>query len=147
MEEGDAPVVCRPVENELELQAAYDVRTEIFVHEQGCPPEEEIDEMDPVAQHFVALAGSAVVGTARAYEVDGGMKIGRVAVRKPYRGRGIGAKLMDAAHGWAAGVGYGECILHAQTPVLGFYESLGYRAEGEEFFEAGIPHFKMRRRG
>jgi predicted GNAT family N-acyltransferase len=139
-------VECRPVAYEGELQGAYDLRTEVFVHEQGCPPEEEIDEIDPVAQHFVAVRGGEVVGTARIYEHEGCAKIGRVAVRKDLRGQGIGVRLMKAAGEWAARAGYRECIVHAQTPVLGFYEYLGYVAEGEEFFEADIPHYKMRRR-
>ena len=35
--------------------------------------------------------------------------------------------------------------LHAQTHALGFYEKHGFVAEGEEFMEAGIPHFVMTR--
>jgi hypothetical protein len=53
---------------------------------------------------------------------------------------------MEAAHAWAAENGYEECILHSQTPVLRFYQTLGYIAEGEEFYEADIPHYKMRKR-
>jgi predicted GNAT family N-acyltransferase len=34
--------------------------------------------------------------------------------------------------------------LNAQTHALGFYEQLGFRAQGEEFMEAGIPHRHMR---
>ncbi|MBW3622667.1 MAG: GNAT family N-acetyltransferase [Armatimonadetes bacterium] len=123
-----------------------DVRVEVFVVEQGCPPEEESDEFDAVALHFVAVAGDRVVGTARAYEMDGCAKIGRVAVKRSHRGQGIGAALMEAAHAWARESGFSECILHAQTPVIGFYASLGYRAEGEEFYEADIPHYRMRRK-
>ena len=139
------PVVCRPVADDAELASAYDLRTEVFVDEQGCPIEEEIDEVDPVAKHFVAVRGGRIVGAARVYEAGGAAKIGRVAVKREYRGQGIGAALMEAAREWAAQAGYDECILHAQTPVLGFYERLGYRAEGEEFYEANIPHYRMRR--
>jgi predicted GNAT family N-acyltransferase len=33
--------------------------------------------------------------------------------------------------------------LHAQVPVIGFYEAFGFRCAGPVFEEAGIPHRKM----
>lgn len=33
-----------------------------------------------------------------------------------------------------------ELELHAQVQALGFYERLGYSAEGPEYPDAGIPH-------
>jgi predicted GNAT family N-acyltransferase len=33
--------------------------------------------------------------------------------------------------------------LHAQVPVIEFYEKLGFRCVGAVFDEAGIPHRKM----
>ncbi len=143
----EPPVTCRPILNEAEQEAAFHVRTEVFVVEQGCPPEEELDEYDAVAQHFVALAGDEVIGTARVYSLgNGAAKVGRVAVLREWRGRGIGVALMEAVWEWAGKAGYRECVLHAQTYVIPFYKRLGYAAEGEIFYEANIPHRKMRRR-
>jgi predicted GNAT family N-acyltransferase len=136
----------RPISNPSERHAAFEVRRQVFVVEQACPPEEEYDDIDASAQHFAAVEKGAVIGTARVYEVEGRAKIGRVAVLKPWRGRGAGAGLMQAAHAWAKQKGYTEAVLHAQTPVIPFYERLGYVAEGEVFYEAAIPHRKMRRR-
>ena len=34
-------------------------------------------------------------------------------------------------------------LLHAQTRARRFYETRGFRAEGDEFMEAGIPHVLM----
>ena len=36
-----------------------------------------------------------------------------------------------------------EIELHAQTWTIGFYEKLGFAAEGPEFLEAEIPHRRM----
>ena len=36
-----------------------------------------------------------------------------------------------------------EIELHAQTWTIGFYEKLGFVAEGPEFLEAEIPHRRM----
>jgi predicted GNAT family N-acyltransferase len=53
---------------------------------------------------------------------------------------------MEAVREWAREAGFRECVLHAQTYVISFYERLGYTAEGEVFYEANIPHRKMRRK-
>jgi predicted GNAT family N-acyltransferase len=52
---------------------------------------------------------------------------------------------MGALEAAARERGLAEVILHAQVPVIPFYERLGYAAEGEVFFEAEIPHRVMRR--
>ena len=52
---------------------------------------------------------------------------------------------MDAVEETAEGLGYGELLLYAQTPIVGFYRELGYRTEGEMFEDAGIPHRSMRK--
>ena len=42
-------------------------------------------------------------------------------------------------------MGVREIALHAQLTAKAFYARLGYREEGEEFEEAGIPHVSMRK--
>lgn len=36
-------------------------------------------------------------------------------------------------------------FLNAQRHALGFYERAGFVSEGNEFIEAGIPHYRMTR--
>ena len=110
------------------------------------PIEEEMDDAhDADATHFLALQADEAVGTARLRPLaDGTSKAERVAVRRPFRRRGVGRALMCALED-AAG-DRGEIVLNAQAAVLPFYERLGYRCEGPEFVEAGIPHRAMRKR-
>ena len=82
------------------------------------------------------------VGTGR-LEPTG--KIGRVAVLPQYRGTGAGVAVMRRLVELAGGRGFTEVYLNAQTYARGFYERLGFRAEGPEFDEVGIPHQRMRR--
>jgi ElaA protein len=35
-------------------------------------------------------------------------------------------------------------VLDAQTPLAGWYATLGFTADGDEFLEDGIPHTPMR---
>ena len=70
-------------------------------------------------------------------------KVERVAVRAERRGEGIGRELMIALERAAEASGYGRLVLHAQVPVVPFYERLGYEAVGDPFEEAEIPHRRM----
>jgi predicted GNAT family N-acyltransferase len=36
-----------------------------------------------------------------------------------------------------------KIYLHAQVPVIGFYEAMAFQCVGQVFEEAGIPHRKM----
>jgi ElaA protein len=71
-------------------------------------------------------------------------KIGRVCVLKAARGTGLGAALMRAAVAQFRSLpGITKVKLGAQTHALGFYERLGFVAEGPEYMDAGIPHRDM----
>jgi len=64
-------------------------------------------------------------------------------VLKSYRGKGVGKKLHQLAVATAKKLGARTIYLHAQVPVIEFYEKLGFRCVGAVFNEAGIPHRKM----
>jgi predicted GNAT family N-acyltransferase len=126
---------------EAQLRA---VREAVFVGEQGVPLEVEMDGLDAGCVHVVAVASDGrAVGTAR-LAADG--KIGRMAVLGDWRGRGVGSALVGALVDIAVGQGLSLVRLAAQTHAVGFYERHGFRAEGEVFEEAGIPHRRMFRR-
>jgi predicted GNAT family N-acyltransferase len=122
---------------------AQAVRYEVFVLEQQVPLEMEWDEMDALCIHIVAYdeEGQAV-GTGRLLP-DG--HIGRMAVRQPARGSGIGARMLEALVEAARNRGDKEVMLNAQTQAETFYQRYGFVREGEVFMEAGIPHIHMRR--
>ena len=141
----DAAPVIRLVQSPAEFQAAIQVRVIVFVEEQGGPLEDETDAWDPRAEQFVVLDRERVVGTARVYEETPGIaRIGRVALLPEYRGRGWGARLLEAVLEHCRWRGFPEAELHAQTHACMFYQRFGFRAVGEEFIEAGIPHRTMR---
>jgi predicted GNAT family N-acyltransferase len=128
------------------MRDAFGLRYEVFVEEQGVSRELEMDELDAIATHLIALRGDEIVGTLRMLEHEGAVKIGRVAVRAAARRSGIGARLMQHAAAIASDRGFAEIILHAQVSVTSFYRRLGYVEEGDRFDEAGIPHVAMRKK-
>lgn len=70
--------------------------------------------------------------------------IGRVAVLKPYRGLGLGYKLMQFIIALAQKQQRPFVNLSSQVHAIGFYQALGFVVEGEEYLDCGIPHIDMR---
>ena len=124
---------------------AFDIRRRVFQDEQGVPAEEEFDADDDRAVHVLASIGSTPVGTGRVVFHPAYAKIGRMAVLKQHRRRGVGRALMEALITVAADHHCTQLVLHAQVQAIPFYNALGFHAVGDEFEEAGIPHRRMER--
>ena len=123
------------------LPLARPVREEVFVAEQKVPLELEWDEWDERSDHAVARdASGRAIGTGRLLP-DG--RIGRMAVLREWRRRGVGAALMEALLRKAREQSLSRVTLHAQTHAAGFYRRFGFSERGGEFWEAGIPHVEM----
>jgi predicted GNAT family N-acyltransferase len=123
------------------------VRRVVFIEEQQVPEELEWDDIDGHCHHALASAADGrPIGTGRLLP-DG--HIGRMAVLKEWRGRGVGGAILEFLLDVARTKGFAEVCLHAQTHALGFYARYGFTARGGEFMEAGIPHrlmtFRMER--
>lgn len=121
---------------------ASPIRFSVFVEEQGVPLEIELDEHDPVCVHAVAFEDGNAVATGRLLP-DG--HIGRMAVLQAWRGRGIGAAILNELMKAASKRGHREVALAAQVHALPFYRAQGFAPVGEEYLEAGIPHQAMKR--
>lgn len=120
------------------------VRETVFVKEQGVSLEEEWDPLDPLCHHVIARdhAGRPI-GTGR---LTPERKIGRMAVLRDWRGRGVGDALLLALIQAARQQHWPEVVLHAQVSAEAFYARHGFLPYGERFWEAGIEHQSMRRR-
>ena len=69
-----------------------------------------------------------------------------MAVLQQYRNLGVGREMLRAAVKKAIELNYENIFLHAQSHAIDFYQKNGFVAFGEEFLDAGIPHFSMRYR-
>jgi len=110
---------------------------------------------EDAAEHFVAVtidshAGDPVervLGTAMLIPnnpTPGLGKVTQVAVDAQRQGEGIGRRLMVTIESRAFGeLGLSEVFCHAQNTAEGFYSNLGWETQGDEFVEAGIPHYRM----
>jgi predicted GNAT family N-acyltransferase len=120
------------------------VRETVFVQEQQVPVEEEWDALDPLCHHVIARDDAGLpIGTGR---LTPERKIGRMAVLRDWRGRGVGDALLLALIEAARQQQWPEISLHAQVSAEAFYARHGFLPYGERFWEAGIEHQSMRRR-
>lgn len=128
-----------------DVRGAFAVRERVFCEEQGVPREEEIDERDEQALHLVALDPESrrVIGTLRLLFDGDSAKVGRVAVEREWRRRGVAARMLERALAQARGRGCSRVLLASQLEARSVYERAGFVVESEPFEEAGIEHVWM----
>ena len=139
------------LESKEELNLGFALRIEVFVREQNVPLELELDEKDHSENtvHIGYFHGDKLIGVARLIDMNKDViHIGRVAIDKNYRGKGIGRELIIGCETTAKLILKREVTieLSAQIQAEKFYESLGYnRVNDTIYLDAGIEHVDMRK--
>lgn len=93
------------ITTEENLQKAFAIRKEVFVHEQGVPLEEEFDSFDTLngpCEHILVYYDGKPVGTGRLRVMDGYGKLERICILEHYRKFGIGKGIIEALEKIAA---------------------------------------------
>ncbi len=137
-------MLIKVYKNRLPEDALY-IRTEVFVREQGF--QDEFDLIDESCIHIIGYEDDAPIAVCRCfYEHDPKVwHIGRVAVMKEYRGRGIGTLIMQEAENAILQSGGIAAELSSQCRAKHFYETLGYAETGDEYLDEGCPHILMKK--
>lgn len=141
----ESPQLFRIAETSDELLRCLLVRAIVFMEEQQVSCAEEMDGLDRDALQILGEIEGEPVATARIRFFGDCAKLERLAFRQAWRGQGHGDRLVEFMLAAARERGYRKFKLHGQERLRAFYEKHGFRAEGEAFLEAGIPHLLMRR--
>ncbi|MBN9646046.1 GNAT family N-acetyltransferase [Terrisporobacter glycolicus] len=135
--------------NELNIEEIYKIlalRNEVFIVEQECPYL-DCDDKDLNSYHLFLTENGQIVSYLRILEKGVSydeISIGRVAVKKSYRGKGISRKMMLKAIEFIENnLSENTIKIQAQAYLLNFYSSLGFKAVSEEYLEDNIPHIDM----
>jgi ElaA protein len=122
------------------------LRSEVFVVEQKCAYQ-DLDNKDEKALHLVGEENNQIIAYTRIFKKGDFFKyssIGRVLVKKDYRNKNYGRKIMKSSIDRLKKDPKEEKIeLSAQKYLLKFYSELGFEKVGEEYLEDNIPHVKM----
>lgn len=119
------------------------VRGIVFVEEQGVPYEIEHDAYDLSATHILGEMDGEPFAAGRIRAVGEYAKLERVAIRKQYRGKGLGHKLTEFMLSVAKEQGFKKFKVHAQSYLKDFYQKHDFEVVGDMFKEAGIDHYLM----
>ena len=129
-----------------ELYGILKLRSEVFVVEQDCIYQ-DLDDKDKPAYHLFLQDENEVVAVLRilpenvSYE---DMAIGRVVVKKSYRGRGISRVMMQKAIDFIVNdLGKTRIKLSGQAYLVEFYQSFGFRKVSDCYLEDGLDHFEF----
>lgn len=120
------------------------IRQAVFVEEQGF--EKEFDKLDNTAYHLVIYKDEQPIAVGRMYFKDKTtMILGRIAAIKEYRGQKLGSKVVTALENKARELGCLETELSAQQQAQKFYEKLGYKPDGDMYYDEWCPHVTMKK--
>ena len=125
-----------------EVENIFSLRSEVFVVEQDCVYQ-DIDGKDQKAKHVLGKKNNEIVAYARIFKPGEYFKeasFGRAVVKKTERGKGIGDELVKNC---LENITEEEIKISAQSYLKGFYGKHGFKAEGKEYLEDGIPHTAM----
>ena len=125
-----------------EVENIFSLRSEVFVVEQDCVYQ-DIDGKDQKAKHVLGKKNNEIVAYARIFKPGEYFKeasFGRAVVKKTERGKGVGDELVINC---LENITEEEIKISAQSYLKGFYGKHGFKAEGKEYLEDGIPHTAM----
>lgn len=129
----------------LDLYQMLRLRQDIFIIEQDCVYD-DIDDIDPYCEHLLLKDKNNVVGCSRivpAHKKFEHPSIGRIAIDKKYRGKGLGKKIVQKSIQLLSKKNTETIIIEAQSYLQAFYESMGFEQISESYMVDGIPHIKM----
>ena len=156
---GDLPATVKWALGEDEVEAAFSVRRQVFVDEQGYTEQQEFDGAEVLALHVLAqlVPGCATtpgaarpLGAARLL-LDGREDppvayVSRLSVLPFARRMGLGTAIVGFVLEGAREMGCTKARAGAQTTALGFWERLGFRPTGEGYMDFHVPHEWTERR-
>lgn len=118
------------------------IRETVFIMEQDVHEDEEFDGRDAGDCLHVLVEDKKGRPIATARMLHSG-KVGRMAVLRHWRKKGVGSAMLIKLFVEARIMGLKQLTADAQVRALPFYEKHGFRAEGDEFLDARIPHKKV----
>ena len=134
--------------NDLSKDQFFDIlklRIEIFVVEQCCFYQ-ELDNEDKEAFHVSIYNDGIIVAVGRIIPNlhNKEVKIGRIAVKMEHRKKGLAYKMMkDIINFISKKYKNFSVLLSAQTYLIEFYQSFGFKEIGNTYLEDGIEHINM----
>ena len=141
-------IIIRSPENELELEACYELRWVSLRKPWNQPKGSEIDEKEAECIHMAAFdeTGKAI-GTGRLqFNSPDEAQVRYMAVSEAHRNLGIGALVLEALEAAARSKNAKYLVLEARDLAVPFYQRSGYSISEKTFLLYNdIQHYRMRK--
>jgi predicted GNAT family N-acyltransferase len=135
-------IISFDINDKTHADIAFSIRQKVFVEEQKVNRDEEYDEHESIATHYLVFVDDQAVATSRWRHTDKGIKLERFSVLPEFRNKGVGGELVK--HVLLDVIPFKKLIyLHAQVAAMNVYARNGFEPVGDLFYEANIPHYKM----
>ena len=129
-------IIFKIASTKKEIQAAREIRTEVFIREQGIPRELDLDDEEEQSIHLLAITSGVnpiFVGTGRLTVRGETGIVSRIAVMERYRSQGIGKLILLEIETIARRKGLRKLTLTPHSYLEDFYTSIGYKKmDGEK---------------
>jgi predicted GNAT family N-acyltransferase len=129
-----------------DLTEVFKIRKIVFVDELGIPEEKEFDEYDKIAVHGIVYNGSSnieTIATGRLIYDGETAKLDKIAVRREFRGCSYGDFLVKMLLNKAFLMGIKEVTLISELSVEGFFREIGFKRNGDSYFESNKEYCRM----
>jgi N-acetylglutamate synthase-like GNAT family acetyltransferase len=129
-----------------EYRKMIELRITALLSPIGVPAHYIVPEKEKNDILIAAMEQGEIIGCCILTPIDNEqIQLRQMAVHPDYQGKGIGAQIILFAEQTARLNGFSILSMNARNPVIGFYEKSGYVITGNEFFEVGIAHHKMKK--
>lgn len=127
-----------------QLEKCFLLRKAVFHQEQQIPLEIIFDKLDYLSGHLLLQIGEESVGTLRFIKTSKGVKLQRIAIAKPFRGRNLGKLLVkEGVQAIRLALYETPIYLYSQIGAIPFYLSVGFKETSTTKVEANIEHVMM----
>ncbi|KXF83463.1 GNAT family acetyltransferase [Enterovibrio coralii] len=126
---------------EIFWQETIDIRHQVLWPAE--PPEFSSVEGDEDATHYGAFVGEKLVCVASVFTDGKQSRLRKFATLPDYQNRGIGKAMLNVI---IESLNASDVVVFwcdARESAMGIYEGFGMKPEGERFYKADIPYFKM----
>ncbi len=127
-------------------QELLDLRYKVLLQPLGLKFLDSFREQEAGFLHIGCIDSSSdeLIGGLIMVPIDNEeIRIMQVAIDESRQHEGIGKKLIEYAEKTAKEIGYSVMVMHAMLSVVGFYEKIGFKQEGDLFEEKGINFVRM----
>lgn len=120
-----------------------DIRKIVFSDEMGISEHELFDKFDQESEHFIFVEQNNVIGSVRLRQVEGYIKLERMAIYEEFRQKNFGHDAISQIINYYKNKSFTKIILDSIYDIRNFYKKCGFVEVGKIFDRVDLPHIRM----